>query len=192
MRIRRRIVLGIAALCGSLLPVGAAGCSSFDNTSYGPPGGLTGKKLPGQSDTADAGPSEGGMDDAAGAGDGGAPASDCGVSWSTQIFPQMTASGSWKCSDMSSCHGGLQSPLMTADPSVTYAHLAAYTMHLGPQRLPYLLPGEPDPSKSGIECNLTSDACGNRMPLTSNGARLLDAQQSQVLDAWVRCGSPDN
>jgi hypothetical protein len=65
-------------------------------------------------------------------------------------------------------------------------------MRLAPQPLPYVLPGETDPSKSGIECNLTGNACGNRMPLTTSGARLLSAQEAQTLDAWVRCGAPKN
>jgi hypothetical protein len=75
---------------------------------------------------------------------------------------------------------------------VTYAHFASYTMRLGPLKLPYVLAGDPDPSKSGIECNLTSDGCGNRMPLTYNGARRLSAQEAQMLDTWVKCGSPNN
>jgi hypothetical protein len=182
----------VAALSLSLV---ALGCSSLDNTNYGPPGGLTGKKLPlpsGGSTSGSSGGSSGGASDAGASDSAPAGASDCGVSWTNEIFPQMITSGSWKCGDTSSCHGGVQSPSMTADPTTTYDNLAAYTMRLAPQPLPYVMPGDPDPSKSGIECNLTSSACGNRMPLTSNGARHLNAQEAQTLDTWVRCGSPNN
>jgi hypothetical protein len=176
-------IAAIPLLCAA---VASFGCSSLDNTNFGPPGGLTGKKipLPAGSDSGGSPPTDAGAADAGN--------TDCGVSWANQIFPQMAPTGSWRCADATSCHGGLQAPQMATDPRATYATLAAYTMQFAPQRLPYLLPGDSDPSKSGIECNLSSSTCGNRMPLVTSGARLLDSQEMQMIDIWVRCGSPDN
>jgi hypothetical protein len=186
MRVRRAAVRRVAAV---IVPLVAFGCSSLDKTNYGPPGGLTGKNLPlpsGQGDSG-SGSSSGGT---SGSSDAGFV--DCGVSWANEIFPQMAATGHWKCSDPSACHGGLQSPMMTGDQSATYGNLRAYTMRFAPQKVPYVLPGDPDPSASGIECNLTGSSCGNRMPLATNGALLLDPTEAQMVDTWVKCGSPNN
>jgi hypothetical protein len=81
---------------------------------------------------------------------------------------------------------------MTSDPAATYRSLAAYTMQLAPKKLRYLAPGNTDPTQSGIDCNLSGSSCGNRMPLVTNGAQTLDAQQVRLIDTWVRCGSPEN
>jgi hypothetical protein len=176
-----------------LLAVAAAlsGCSSEDSTHYGPPGGLVGKMLPiptsGGPGGSDAGPSAF-LDAGSGAlPDGGS----CPVSWTAQIAPNMAPGGKWKCGD-STCHGGLQGPKITADPAATYAALASYTMQFAPRMLRYLVPGNTDPTMSGIECNLGGTTCGNQMPLTFNGAQPLSSQEQADLDAWVRCGAPEN
>jgi hypothetical protein len=167
-------------------------CSSDDGTHYGPPDGLTGKMLPAPSMSAD--PGAGGGPDA-GATDARPPQSDagaaCAVRWATDIFPNMTASGKWKCAD-SSCHGGFQAPAMSSDPHATYAALAGRMMLFAPKKLPYVLPGSTDPTASGIECNLAGTACGNQMPIGSGGAQAASAADLSALDTWVRCGSPEN
>jgi hypothetical protein len=162
--------------------VGVQGCSD-DGSHYGPPDGLTGKSIPqptfpsGPTTTVDAGPA--------------IDAGPCAVSWSTQIFPSMGATGKWRCAQ-SSCHGGFQAPKMSSDASATYASLVAYTMVPPAPAIPYVLPGETDPTKSGIECNLSGGTCGNQMPLTQNGATLLSAQDVTTIDTWVKCGAPNN
>ena len=188
---RRSAWLAIAAAL--LSPT--VSCSAADSPNYGPPGGLTGKKLP----LPMGGTIGSGAADAASSAtavDGGSDATDgagvvCSVSWANDIFPAMAATGAWRCAD-TSCHGGFQSPKMSADPAVTYASLASYTLALAPQKLRYIMPGATDPAQSGIECNLAGTSCGNQMPLTTTGARLPTAQDVQKVDAWVRCGAPDN
>ncbi len=118
-------------------------------------------------------------------------ASPCAVSWSTQIFVSMTATGKWKCGD-SSCHGGFQSPKVTTDPRATYAAFAAFTMTPPAPAIPFVLAGSTTPGQSGIECNLSSAACGAEMPLTQTGAHALTASDVTTLDTWVRCGAPNN
>src|ERR1700690_2751687 len=188
---RRALALAVSAAVGSA-------CSSTDLTYYGPPGGLTGKKLPSPTETAS---SEGGGMDGGGEGSSGSSAvapeagtSACDASWATQIFPNTTASGHWKCADPSSCHGGLQAPMMTSDPIATYKALAAYTMQFAPSVLPYVLPGSTDATKSGIVCNLAGTDCGPQMPLPGvvDGTAALTAQEISTLTTWVGCGAPNN
>lgn len=167
-------VATIVALAGSVA------CSD-DGPHYGPPDGLTGKQLPQPtfgSSTPDASTPH-------------IDAGPCSVSWSTQIFPNMMSTGAWKCAS-SSCHGGFQAPKMSDDPNVTYDALVAYTMVPPAPALPYVLPGETDPSKSGIECNLSGGSCSQQMPLTQNGATHLSSSDLATLDTWVKCGAPDN
>ena len=190
-------MVSMASIAGLL-----AGCSD-SGVSYGPPGGLSGKSLPQptQSSPGPAGSPEGGtVADAGGSrardagSTDGAMAIDsgaCSVSWSTQLFPNMTATGRWKCGD-STCHGGFQSPKVTADPRTTYAAFTAFTMTPPAPAIPFVLSGATDPSQSGIECNLGSTACGAQMPLTQAGAQPLTRADVTMLDTWVKCGAPEN
>src|SRR5579883_453894 len=233
MGIRARTDRRFAAACVSAVSaalacaaVAAVGCSSVDSTNFGPPGGLTGKKLPLPSDTGDASGggssssggaasssgSSGGVSSSGGStssgggasssggsssgppadgGSGDAAARACSVSWSSQIFPSMGATGKWKCAD-SNCHGGFQSPRITTDAGATYTTLAAYTLTQGPQHVAYIVPGNTDPTKSGIECNMSGSSCGPQMPITTGGASLPTQQDIQTIDTWVRCGAPNN
>ncbi len=181
--------------------VSAVGCSD-SGVLYGPPGGLSGKSLPQPTHSAGGGasseagaPSEGGVVGDGGPADGaGLPqseASSCSVSWSRQIFANMAAAGRWKCGD-SSCHGGVQSPKVTSDPATTYSSFVAFIMTPPAPALPFVLPGSADPSRSGIECNLSSAACGPEMPLTQVGAQPLTKADVAMLDTWVKCGAPNN
>jgi hypothetical protein len=103
----------------------------------------------------------------------------------------MTASGAWQCAS-SNCHGGFQQPKVSSSASTTYSTLAAYKIFSGSKSLPFIAPGNTDPTASGIECNLSSTRCGSQMPLTIGGARALTSQDVANIDAWVRCGSPQN
>jgi hypothetical protein len=216
MNMKMRIV--VPWICA----VAGWGCSSSDVVNYGPPGGLVGKKLPSRTNAssggvADAGSSSGGsgsgatgsgsssgvggsagvdsgsgLDGSRTAGGGGPPDAGCPVSWSKQIFPALISTGKAKCSD-SGCHGsGLQSPPMTDDPATTYETLASYIMVISPTRLPYISPGNADPKQSGIECNLSGSDCGPQMPLVANGAQTLALSDLQMVDTWIKCGSPNN
>jgi hypothetical protein len=182
-----------------LIVLAGLGCSDHP-TYYGPPGGLAGKLLPPPSQSMTSAPSV----DADGGGppvDAGGPSTEaatlpadaesCSVSWTAQLFVNMTATGKWTCGD-SSCHGGLQPPKVTSDPNATYASFVAFKMTPPAPAIPYLLPGSSDPAKSGLECNLSGNGCGPQMPLTQGGARLPTAQEMALVDAWVRCGAPDN
>jgi hypothetical protein len=122
---------------------------------------------------------------------GGPPpvdAGNCSISWSKDIFPNMAPTGTWQCGS-SSCHGGITAPKVAADAPTTYDNLAAYKMKAS--GLPYVLPGSMDPTKSGIECNL-SGSCGTKMPITGGGAQQATQAQIATIDAWVKCGAPNN
>ncbi len=118
----------------------------------------------------------------------------CAVSWATQIFPSTTATGAWKCAEATSCHGGLQGPKMTSDPSATYKTLSTYVMQNAPQALPYVLPGNTDPTKSGLVCNVSGSNCGPQMPLAGvvTGTAALTPQEITMVTTWVACGAPNN
>jgi hypothetical protein len=214
----KRRVLGVyvlAALSGA--------CSSTDVTYYGPPGGLTGKTLPlprnsgssssGSSGGASSGSSGSGSGSSGSSSSGGASSGSsgsgggssggggpeagppgCAVSWTTQLFPNMTETGKWKCAETTMCHGGLQAPKMTSDPVATYKTLASYTTQNAPMNLPYILPGSTDATKSAVLCNLSSGACGAQMPLAGvvAGTVALTAQEDMMVSTWVACGSPNN
>src|SRR5579859_3287709 len=170
----------------------AIACSSLDAVNYGPSDGLL-HETPPQPVGVDAGAV---ASDAAAAPDtaSGVPldsGSPCAVSWAADIFPKMAPTGSWRCGD-AVCHGGFQSPKMTADPSSTYDALARYKMVLAPQKLLYVAVGDTDPTHSGLECNLAGATCGNRMPIVSNGAHFASVQDITTIDTWLRCGSPKN
>jgi hypothetical protein len=156
---------------------------SDEPTHFGRPGGLSGKELP-------APEGDGGMMVQPDSGGGPPPvdAGNCSVSWSKDIFPNMAPTGTWQCGS-SSCHGGITAPKVAADAPTTYDNLAAYKMKAS--GLPYVLPGSTDPTKSGIECNL-SGSCGTKMPITGGGAQQATQAQIATIDAWVKCGAPNN
>ena len=176
----RLLVAALAALAALL------GCGD-QPTHFGQPGGLSGKQLP-MAEGDDSGVmmpmDSGGGTDAPPPVDAG----NCTVSWSKDVFSNMLPSAQWQCAS-SSCHGGITSPKITSDPTATYTSLTAYKMKAS--GLPFIAPGVTDPSKSGIECNL-SGSCGTRMPITGGGAQQATSQQISTIDTWVKCGAPDN
>jgi len=117
------------------------------------------------------------------------------VSWTNQIFPNMTSAGPWKCAN-SLCHGGVQPPKMTDnDPVATYNSLVGFTATDATGR-PFILPCSVDPAQSAFECNVspTPPNCGlgSPMPLTTTGGTVLTAAQFGQLDTWIKCGAPRN
>ncbi len=168
-----------AGACGGLFAIVA--CSQAPETNFGNPVGLRRDNLPGEGGTeslicANA--------DAGGSADGG-----CNVSWSRDIFPNVKAEGPWKCADATKCHGGVQSPKIdTTSASAAYASLKDWKIPGSTN--PYInTAGGGDPTKSTIECNLQSQ-CGQGMP-ESPGRALTHDEICQV-DAWLRCGAPNN
>jgi hypothetical protein len=196
------VVAGLAAITWVAL-----GCSD-DGTRFGAPGGLLHAQLPTpnqQGDDGGGGPPPppldgGGVTDAGGGGDSvvTGDAGPCQTSWSKDIY--VNATGAWDCTNTAQCHGGLQPPRMTADPSGTYATLVAYTLQMSPKKLPngsplpFIQPGSTDPTVSGIECLLAGNTCGTQMPNSLNGVTGTPLTQAQILniDSWVKCGSPNN
>jgi hypothetical protein len=181
--------LGLAAIA-------ALGCSDAE-TRFGSPGGLAGKQLPAPVLQGDGGAPPPPVDSGPPP-EGGPPvdAGPCLKSWKTDIFPNMLAAGHWQCGATGACHGGAQAPSITADATVTYNNLAAYTMKFAPADaglgLPFILPGSTDSTKSAIDCNLSGSACGTEMPLVTAGALTLSGLEVQTLGTWVQCGSPNN
>jgi hypothetical protein len=114
---------------------------------------------------------------------------DCAVSWTKDIFSKMGAAGAWQCAS-ANCHGGVASPSLTGDATMTYDTLASYTV--GPASLPFILPCSTDSSKMGILCVLNSTACGAQMPVTGSGAVALSATDVQNIKTWIACGAIDN
>jgi hypothetical protein len=176
-----RVALPLALVVYAL----AAGCGD-EPTHFGQPGGLSGKTLPtAEGDDSGTTPTDsGGGTDGTTPGDGG----NCSVSWSKDIFSNMLPTAQWQCAS-SSCHGGITSPKITSDPAATYGSLSSYKMKAS--GLPFIAPGVTDPSKSGIECNL-SGSCGTQMPITGGGAQQATSQQITSIDTWVKCGAPNN
>src|SRR5262245_24786363 len=97
-----RLATAIAAAVGfascAVVAALVACVPDVGTTQYGDPAGLRRDNLPGEGGAetvvCEAGPS----------GDGGA----CAVSFSKDIFPNMTANGAWKCASGNTCHGAQQ------------------------------------------------------------------------------------
>jgi hypothetical protein len=173
----------LAAFVVVVVPLAVIACGSEDDTRYGGPAGLSGKRvapIPGTPAASGTAPSS--------ACDAGA----CAVSFQQTIFAKyMAASGTWKCAD-SSCHGAGSSQ----DPSIdgtnaqaAYNSLTAYTELQGE---PYIAACATDPSASAIDCNLKG-AC-SQMPQAGAGVNAAQptAAELQDLDTWLACGAPFN
>ena len=90
------------------------------------------------------------------------------------------------------CHGG-SSPRNepTIDPTMpqlTYKAMVSFTLTNGQ---PYVVVGNPDPTASGLHCNLTGNGaiCGVAMPLPMTP---LTKAQLALVDEWLACGAPLN
>lgn len=179
---RSYFVQVVGAFVVLLVPIVVA-CGSEDDTRYGGPEGLAGKRVAPISTATSAvatGPSS--------ACDAGA----CAVSFQTTIYAKyMAASGTWKCAD-SSCHGAGS----TQEPSIdgtnaqnAYNSLTTYTDLQGE---PYIAACATDPTASAIDCNLKGSC--SQMPLEGAGvgAAAPTAAELADLDTWLACGAPFN
>jgi len=180
----QRLALGSLAATIGCAAVAVA-CSERAGTLYGQPSGLRSSNLPGEGGSepvicgasvdigVDGGPV---VDDAGGA---------CAVSFARDIYPHVTGEGAWRCAGDGRCHGAAQPPLLDAGtPASAYAGLRA--MSVG--GVPYLVDSG-DPKGSSFLCNV-SGGCGSPMPIAPG--RGLTPGEICRIEAWLRCGAPNN
>jgi hypothetical protein len=160
-------------------------CGSEDDTRYGGPAGLSGKRVPpissGTSSSVSSGPPTACAD-----------AGVCAVSFQQTIFAKyMAASGTWKCAD-SSCHGAGSSQAPSIDGTNAQAAYDSLTTYTQLQGEPYIAACATDPTASAIECNLKGSC--SQMPQTGGGVNAAQptAAELQDLDTWLTCGAPFN
>jgi hypothetical protein len=189
------LVLPVLSISAALVA-----CGSDVDTLYGPPGGLRNAELPTPTSTAttptgdDSGaPATDGAVAGTDGGEGGAAndgavATNCTVSFSTDIYPKMQPAGTWQCS-AGTCHGGTTMPMMDgASATNTYTALTAYMINA----LPYFNPASTALTGSSFDCNLRGTCGAAQMPLTTNGATQASAAGLTLVDTWIMCGAPDN
>jgi hypothetical protein len=116
--------------------------------------------------------------------DGGAPTSSgttCTTSFKNDIYGGIMSAKLF----CPSCHGlGATPPTISStDASQARASLTAHVLN----GLPYVNPCATDPSQSSIMCNLQG-SCGSLMP---PGGGIAPEDLAKI-DAWLRCGAPDN
>lgn len=160
-------------------------CSDVGTTTYGDPSGLRSQNLPGEAGTEAVICGDASIE--AGGGGGG-----CAISFKTDIYPNMTATGAWKCASTGKCHGGGQAPPINgATPQTVIDSLKGYTnIKVNGNPVPYInVDGGSDPNASSFECNVTGQ-CGQGMPI-SPGVALTPTEVCKI-DAWLRCGAPNN
>ena len=195
-------LLGLMVVAGAL----PAACGGETDTAYGPPDGIVGRQAPqptatatstGTTPTGDAG---GTMPTGDSGGTvtvdsgGGTPTPEggttgaCAVSWATQVFPMLESTGSGTCGS-AACHanGGQQPTILDGNATGTYNALKAYTLLNG---VGYITPGNTDPTKSSMECNLVQATCGALAMPEAPGT--LSAAQKTTIDTWIKCGAPLN
>jgi len=166
----------LAVVIGAAL---VAACALDDGHKYGNPSGLQRGNLPGPTASSDGG----GGGDAAQC-DAGA----CAVSFMTNIWPKMSATGAWKCAD-GKCHGGNANSPAIDSPDKAYQSMQTYT--IGGK--PYVLPCSTDPTASTFVCNLQG-TCGQKMPLADITVMPTAPTAQEIMDVqtWVACGAPYN
>ncbi len=176
----RRLWLGGAgglALLSAGLHLSTTGCDDLDQVEFGNPNALDRKNLPG----------EGGVNALlCNGGDGGVAVGEgqC-PSFATDIYPYLTPTGKWRCSDVA-CHGAAVSPNLTcADPEGCYEGLSA----LAVGTKPYILPdaATSDLSTVSMLCSLQG-GCGSKMPKPP--AAEPTESELCIVEAWLKCGSP--
>lgn len=187
MRTRSILVWGGALL---ILGVGAACTTDYqqgkDDPSYGGPNALAGQRPPGPTlDQSDAGPT-GSTPNCVSSGGTVVDAGTCDVSFSKDVL------GAFKTANCAttSCHGGTTPPKIdTADGPGTWQVFQAFNISVGKA---YINPCSKDTSASAIGCNLLAEgqagACGVHMPI---GAQIPQAALDKI-NAWSKCGSPNN
>jgi hypothetical protein len=194
-----------------LLAAIVAGCGGEPTTTFGPPNGIAGRTPPEPTATATgaptgsgtashpppggneagaptAGGTEAGSPPPANDAGGGTMVQACAVSWSTGVYPLLRSTGPGQCGS-TQCHGGSSTPSISdSDSAATYATLAAFTLN----GLAYIAAGDSNPGDSAIECNLgiTPPACGALSMPAAPGS--LSSTNLQTIDAWIRCGAPQN
>jgi hypothetical protein len=213
---RSSSLVGFGTLLVSFCAGVAAACSNYtppDVPDYGPPNGIDGKHplAPDETDAGSGITTPTGGEDAGGAGSGGdsstgtgggftpdcvsqqqgtlAASGTCSVSFATDIFPNLGATGAWQCA-ASGCHGtkgGVAPYISGATASAMYDTIQAITAGTNP----LIDPCTTDPTKSTLVCS-TAGTCGGAMPLTSGGATALTSTQAQQVATWVGCGAPNN
>lgn len=189
-----------AIFFATIVPLAMA-CGSEDETHYGGPTGLSGKKVaPAPGETTNGGGSNPGA--AAPCDEAGASLSEggtCSVSWTNTIFAKYIAqpNGTWQCSN-TNCHGpsgssgvGVNQP--TIDGQDATKAYAAFTQFTGLQGERYINACTTDPTGSAIDCNLKG-TCTPSMPTTGAGVSSAKVQPAELtdLETWLACGAPLN
>jgi hypothetical protein len=191
-------------LLGMMVGAGAipAACGGEPDTSFGPPDGLVGRSAP--SATVSSTATATSTATTPPAGDSGAPPETdsgseasspdgastptCSVSWANDVFPMLESSGSGTCGS-ASCHasGGQQPSVLDGNPTGTYSAFKSYTLL---NNVGYIVPGDPNPADSAMDCNLVTGSCGATAMPEAPGT--LSATQKTTIDTWIKCGAPAN
>ncbi len=175
-------VLGLAFGCAAGW---AFGCDLETNTHYGPHSGLSKGNLPTPpAPSLDAG-------DAAALCNGQGPidSGTCAVSYSKDIWPMMSAAGTWKCAD-AKCHGGTSYTPQIADPDEAYLTLTSYM--IGGK--PYFNPCSTSSTDSSFLCNVQGSCGSLQMPAQDNTLATgpMSPTDMTTVQTWVECGAPKN
>jgi hypothetical protein len=173
----------LAACVVLIVPIVVA-CGSEDDTRYGAPSGLSGKRVPPiGSATSPVSSAPAGQC---------ADAGPCAVSFQQTIFAKyMAASGTWKCAD-SSCHGAGSTQEPSIDGTNAQAAYNSLTTYTDLQDEPYVAACATDPTASAIDCNLKGSC--SQMPQTGAGVNAAQPTAAELvdLDTWLACGAPFN
>jgi hypothetical protein len=178
----------------------AVACGSEDDTRYGGPLGLSGKKVP-PATTATSTANVTALAPCTDAGLSAVEGGSCTVSFQQTIFTKyMSATGTWKCTD-SNCHGpsgsagtSTNAPTIDGtDPLKAYTALAQFTTFPGQNSAPYINACSTDPTASVLDCNLNG-ACSPKMPQSGAGVSVPGptAQEIEDVETWLKCGAPYN
>ncbi|MEO7113857.1 MAG: hypothetical protein ABI183_25680 [Polyangiaceae bacterium] len=195
---RSRLMLRLAvAFVFVAVPVVVIACGSEDDTRYGGPAGLSGKKV----EPVAAGASTNAAGTLSPCTDGGVSALEggtCAVHFADTIFTKyMSATGTWKCAD-TNCHGpqgsagtSTNAPTIDGmDPRKAYVALAQFT---GINAEPYINGCSTNPGASAMDCNLNG-ACSPTMPQSGAGVSPPGPtpQEIEDVETWLKCGAPFN
>lgn len=185
-----------ALASGIVVGIVLAACTTdyqkgVDDPNFGGPSALAGQEPPGpsisSSDTGDAG---GSSPFCVKAGGTIVKSDTCAVSFAKDVLGAFGRSTP-NCSQ-ANCHGGStpqnQPPIDTNDATSTWTRFTQFQL----DDKFYVNPCSNDPKASGILCNLysadTSGACGVHMPQSGQ----LAADDLAKVEAWLKCGAPNN
>lgn len=165
----------------------------LEDPNYGAPNALAGQAPPSPFDPkikGDAGgTSQTGKPSCGEPAEGGT--TPCTVTF-TEILQEFSSTSTLACA-ATSCHGGAtpvaEPKIALEDPAGTW--VAFEKFQISEQGKRFVNPCSLDPAQSAILCNLkkAGGGCGTLMPLGSGQAAdpLL-----QKIEAWIKCGSPNN